>query len=208
MKRLTFFLVLFLASSITRASITLNIDTNKSKLIFTAVERPPEYPGGAAAFNKHILKNLKYPDVARVIGINGRVDLQFVVDREGKMVEITPMNCIGAGCESEAVKALQLLKTWKPGIVNGKPVRVQYTVPINFIVEKDKVSMNDLRSFNYGFLFNIKGIIYTLDEAQVILGKFFKAEQVEIAEPFFNADSEQKFMMPDKKEIYIVKIKE
>ena len=207
MKRLTFSLLLILLAGITYAGITLHIDTGKSNKVFTALEHPPEYPGGPLAFNKHIAENLKYPDVARLIGVNGRIVLTFVIDRDGKVVEVTPTNCIGAGCESEAVKVLQSLKTWQPGIQNGKPVRVQYRVPINFSIGNGKVKLGDLRASNYGFVFKIKGALYTINEAQNILGKSFLSDQVEIAEPFYNADNDSKFIMPDKKEIYIIKMK-
>jgi protein TonB len=207
MKRLTFFLLLILLADITYAGTTLNIDTNKSNKVFTAIEHPPEYPGGPLAFNKHITENLKYPDVARLIGVNGRIVLTFVIDRDGKVVEVTPTNCIGAGCESEAVKVLQSLKTWNPGIQKGKPVRVRYSVPINFAISKGTVKLNDLRASNYGFIFKIKDTLYTIDEAQDILGKAFQSDQVEIAEPFYNADNDSKYIMPDKKEVYVIKMR-
>jgi len=207
MKRLTLSCVLILLAAITHASSILNIDTGKLNKTFTAVERAPEYPGGTAAINKHIVKNLKYPDVARLIGINGRVVLTFVVNRDGKVVEVTPVNCIGAGCESEAVKTLESLDTWKPGIQKGKPVRVQYSLPINFSAPMGKVNFKTLRASNYGFLFKIKDTLYTIDEAQDILGKSFQSDQVEIAEPFYNADNDPKFIMTDKKEIYVLKMK-
>lgn len=207
MKRLVFLLLLIFAAGITRTSAALNIDTTKSTKVFTAIEHPPEYPGGPAAFNKHITDNLKYPDVARLIGVNGRIVLTFVIDREGKVVEVTPTNCIGAGCESEAVKVLQSLKTWQPGIQKGKPVRVQYSVPISFSIGNGIVKLSDLRASKYGFVFNIKDTLYTIDETQNILGRSFLSDQVEIAEPFYNADNDSKFIMPDKKEIYVVKMK-
>jgi protein TonB len=207
MKRLTLSFALILLTGITYAGNTLNIDTGKSIPVFTAVEQPPQYPGGATGLGKDIVKKLAYPDVARLIGIKGRIVLTFVVDRDGKMVEITPVNCIGAGCESEAVKALQSLKTWLPGVQKGKPVRVQYSIPIGFNIDKDKIKMKELRSSAYGFLFNIKDTIYTLDEAETILGKSFKANQVVIAEPYFNQNNDEKYLMPDKKEVYLIKIK-
>ena len=207
MKRLTLSCALILLAAITHAGTILNIDTGKLNKTFTAVEKVPEYPGGVSGLSKDITKNLKYPDVARLIGINGRIILSFVVDRDGKMVEVTPINCIGAGCESEAVKTLQSLKTWQPGIQKGKPVRVQYSIPINFAISKGTVKLKDLRASTYGFLFKIKDTLYTIDEAQDILGKSFQSDQVEIAEPFYNADNDPKFIMTDKKEIYVVKMK-
>jgi protein TonB len=169
-------------------------------------EHQPEFPGGYAAFNKYLSKNLKYPEVARLIGIDGRLVVSFVVNKDGRIVQATPENCIGAGCEAEAVRLLEASPTWKPGILDGRPVSVRYTVPINFTIGKGKVTayMANLRKSNYGFVFNIKGVLYTIDEAQKILGDSFPSDKIELAEPFYNYEKIQKFEMPDKKEVYLL----
>nr|WP_294948586.1 energy transducer TonB [uncultured Mucilaginibacter sp.] len=179
----------------------------KGQQVFSAVEQVPVYPGGTAAFSNYISRTLKYPEVARLIGIDGRLMMRFIVEPDGKVSNVSPVNCIGAGCEAEAVRVLQESKAWSPGIQDGKPVRVQFVVPISFIVDKGKVNMKDLRASNYGFVFNIKDKLYTIDEAQDILGKSFLSEQVQIAEPFYNANNDAKYLMPSKKEVYIVKMK-
>ncbi|MBD1366178.1 energy transducer TonB [Mucilaginibacter sp. ZT4R22] len=180
----------------------------KNKQVFTAIEQEPQYPGGTAAFGNYISRNLKYPDVARLVGIDGRLIMSFIVERDGRISSATPVNCIGAGCEAEAVKVLQESKPWTPGVQNGRAVRVQYTVPINFSVEKGKVKMKELRASDYGFVFNIKDRLYTLDEAKDIIGGSFQSDRVKIAEPFYNTDNNPKFLMPDKKEVYVVKMKD
>jgi protein TonB len=106
------------------------------------------------------------------------------------------------------VKVLQESKPWMPGVQNGRAVRVQYFVPINFSVEKGKVKMKDLRASDYGFVFNIKDRLYTLDEAQEIIGGSFQSDRVKIAEPFYNTENNPKFVIPDKKEVYVVKMKD
>jgi protein TonB len=210
MKLLTILFFFLLVTGISKAGVIFKGDTiinNNTKPIFAALEFEPEYPGGASAFYKYISKNLRYPDVARLIGISGKVFVSFVVNRDGKIVEVTPINCLGAGCESEAVTVVSTSIPWKPGIQNGKPVRVQYTMPINFYIDIGKVSMKQLRTSNYGFVFDIKGTFYSIDKAQAILGKSFMPSQIEIAEPFYNANKDPKFEMPDKKEVYLLKIK-
>jgi protein TonB len=182
--------------------------TNKTteKPVFTSVEQVPQFPGGIPAFLNYISKNLHYPDVARLIGINGKLNVSFVVDRYGRITDVTPKNCIGAGCEAEAVRLLEMSPTWMPGIQNGKPVRVMYSVPISFSLGEGKVKayMVNLRRSNYGFVFNIKGTLYTIDEAETILGNSFMSDQIENAEPFYNYNKIQKFEMPDKKEVYLL----
>ncbi|AMR31602.1 hypothetical protein A0256_09285 [Mucilaginibacter sp. PAMC 26640] len=203
----TLLLLLFKVSLATAQSAPTTDTAKQAKLTFTAVDFVPEYPGGLGAFSNYISRTLVYPDVAKLIGINGKVLISFIIERDGKVSSVTPVNCIGAGCESEAVKVLANSRAWKPGIQNGRPVRVQYSIPINFAVEKGKVTMKQLKAAKYGFVFNIKDKIYTLEQAQTILGNSFQSVEVEIAEPFYNEGNDVRFNMPDKKEVYVVKMK-
>jgi protein TonB len=199
-----FFIVQTSFAQSTQKTDTTQLPNNRG---FKAVEVLPEFPGGIQAFGKYISKNVKYPEVARLIGINGKVRLSFVVERDGRVTNVTPMNCIGAGCEAEAVTVLQNSPQWSPGVQDGKPVRVQYTVPIDFSIPKGSVNMKQLKKSDYGFVFDIKGTRYTIDEAEKILGKEFPSDQIEIADPFYNSDNIEKFKMPNKKEVYLLKIK-
>ncbi|WP_419788694.1 energy transducer TonB [Mucilaginibacter sp. SP1R1] len=201
MKPYYFLLIALFVSRISYAHI-LNADTVRKRTAgptFTSIEKVPEYPGGMEAFAKYISKNLKYPEVARLIGISGRVVVSFVVERDGKVTQVTPLNCIGAGCEAEAAGVLEASKPWTPGIQNSRPVRVQYSVPINFSIEKGKVTMKQLRNSDYGFIFEINNQLYSIDEAELVLGKSFMSADVEIAEPYYNGDNNEKFRMPQKK---------
>jgi protein TonB len=152
----------------------------------------------------YISENLKYPEVARLVGIKGKLYVSFVVDRDGKVVNITPKNCIGAGCEAEAVKLFEASPTWQPGFQNHRAVRVQYTVPISFIMDDKPVYLEKLRSSNFGFVFKLKDSVYTIDEAWKIWGPAFSSNQVEIAVPFYNYNKAEKFVMPDKKDVYLL----
>jgi len=207
MKLFCFLATGIISCQLLHAQVYVNKDTTKKgKEIFTAVEQVPEFPGGYEAFSKYLSKNLKYPAVARLIGINGRLVMSFVVEKDGHVADATPRNCIGAGCEAEAVRLLEASPVWKPGIQDGKPVRVQYSIPISFTVGNGQqtTDLRDLRSSPYGFVFKIKDSLYTIDEAQKILGKRFPADQIEVAEPFYNYNKIEKFEMPDKKEVYLL----
>ena len=85
-----------------------------------------------------ISDNLKYPEVARLTGISGEINVSFKIDTSGKVTEVTPLNRIGAGCESEAVKAFYCSKLWLPGMQDHRNVAVMFTVPIRFTVKKRK----------------------------------------------------------------------
>ena len=99
---------------------------------FTSVEVLPEFLGGMAGWGKYLQKNLKYPPMARENNITGRVIMSFVVEKNGKLTDIKVLRGIGGGCDEEATRVLQGAPAWKPGIQNGRPVRVAYTMPIFF----------------------------------------------------------------------------
>jgi periplasmic protein TonB len=207
MKLFGFLLLAMLSSQLSLAQVAVSKDTTKTskdKKIIKPIEIDPEYPGGQKAFQNYISKKIQYPDVAELIGIDGNVVVSFTIERAGSVTHVYPVSCIGAGCESEAVKVIEGSKKWKPGIQNGKQVRVQYTVPINFFDPKDEVKLRALRNSDYGFVFNIKDTLYTIDEVQKILGKSFPSKNVEIAEPFYNYNNIEKFNMRDKKEVYLL----
>jgi len=100
--------------------------------IFDIVEDQPTPPGGMAAFYKFVGKSMKYPNQARRMGIEGRVFVQFVVDKDGSLTEIKAVKGIGAGCDEEAVRVLNTAPKWKPGKQRGRPVKVRMILPITF----------------------------------------------------------------------------
>lgn len=100
--------------------------------IFDIVEDQPTPPGGMAAFYKYVGKEMKYPNQARRMGIEGKVFVQFVVDKAGRLTEVRSIKGIGAGCDEEAVRVLKNAPQWKPGKQRGRPVKVRMILPITF----------------------------------------------------------------------------
>ncbi|MFY0651423.1 MAG: energy transducer TonB [Cyclobacteriaceae bacterium] len=100
--------------------------------IFDIVEDQPAPPGGMGAFYKFVGKSMKYPNQARRMGIEGRVFVQFVVDKDGTLTDIKAVKGIGAGCDEEAVRVLKSAPKWKPGKQRGRPVKVRMILPITF----------------------------------------------------------------------------
>ncbi len=107
-------------------------DGNK---IFTSVENEPQFKGGIAAFYKYLGSKINYPSVARENNVQGRVFMSFVVEKDGSLTDIKVARGIGSGCDEEAVRVLRNCPKWQPGIQNGRPVRVAYTVPIVFALQ-------------------------------------------------------------------------
>lgn len=100
--------------------------------IFTIVEETATFPGGQAAWGKFLQKNLKYPRQAQRMGIEGRVFVQFIVERDGSLTDIKVVRGVGAGTDEEAVRVLKSSPKWKPGKQRGKPVRQKYIQYITF----------------------------------------------------------------------------
>ncbi|MCV9387950.1 energy transducer TonB [Reichenbachiella ulvae] len=96
------------------------------------VEQMPEPTGGMASFYKFISKEMKYPSQARRMDIEGRVFVQFIVDRDGSLSNIEVIKGIGGGCDEEAARVLAKAPKWNPGKQRGKAVRVRMIVPIHF----------------------------------------------------------------------------
>jgi len=100
--------------------------------IFMVVENAPAFPGGDGARMKFLQDNIKYPQMARESGIQGTVYVTFVVERNGNVTDVKILRGIGGGCDEEAVRVVQNMPKWEPGKQRGKPVRVQFNMPIKF----------------------------------------------------------------------------
>lgn len=100
--------------------------------IFTVVEESPSFPGGDVARIKFLQENIVYPQMARESGIQGTVYVTFVVERNGAVTDVRVLRGIGGGCDEEAVRVIKAMPKWNPGKQRGKPVRVQFNMPIKF----------------------------------------------------------------------------
>lgn len=102
--------------------------------IFLVVEESAAPIGGISAFYEYVSKKMggKYPAQARRMGIEGKVFVEFVINKDGSIVDVRAMKGIGAGCDELAVKVVQEAPKWKPGKQRGKPVRQKMVLPITF----------------------------------------------------------------------------
>ena len=100
--------------------------------VFIIVEDMPEFPGGELALRKYIADHIKYPVIAAENGIQGKVYVTFVVDKDGSVSNARIARGVDPSIDQEALRVVNSLPKWKPGKQRGKPVRVSYTVPINF----------------------------------------------------------------------------
>ena len=103
--------------------------------VFFIVEDMPEFPGGELALRKYIANAIKYPVIAQENGIQGKVYVTFVVDKDGSISDARIARGVDPSLDKEALRVVNTLPKWKPGKQRGKPVRVSYTVPINFVLQ-------------------------------------------------------------------------
>lgn len=106
--------------------------------VFHFVEVQPEFPGGMDSMYAYIVKNLKYPEKAKAEGIEGRVFVTFTIEKDGSVSNVKILRGIGGGCDEAAKEVVEKMPKWKPGTQRGKPVRVQFNLPIKFELPKDK----------------------------------------------------------------------
>ena len=115
------------------APVEAPVEEEEEEVVFVVVESMPEFPGGQQALFKYLSENVKYPVIAQENGIQGRVICQFVVNKDGSIVDVEVVRSGGdPSLDKEAVRVIKSMPKWKPGKQRGKAVRVKYTVPVNF----------------------------------------------------------------------------
>ena len=103
-----------------------------SNKVFDVVEEMPSFPGGQGALMSFLYSNIKYPVVAQENGVQGRVIVGFVVERDGSITDVKVMRSVDPSLDREAQRVVRAMPRWKPGKQNGSAVRVKYTVPVVF----------------------------------------------------------------------------
>ncbi len=123
--------------------ITLIAPSNKDgePVSFASVEKLPSFPGGEAGFGNFLAKSIRYPKIAKENKTAGRVIISFIVEKDGSLTNIKVLRDIGGGCGEEAIRVLSLSPAWNPGMQDGKPVRVAFTMPVNFTLEGNAKSL-------------------------------------------------------------------
>jgi len=116
---------------------------NYNDTIYDIVDQMPKFPGGETAMMEFIGKNVKYPQKAKDEGIQGRVFIQFVVEKDGSIGEVKLLRGIGGGCDEEGIRVVKSMPKWTPGQKAGKAVRVYYTLPIFFKLDDQTPQSNN-----------------------------------------------------------------
>lgn len=117
---------------VVQAPVAAPVEEEEEQQIFVVVEKMPEFPGGEDAMRRYLARNIRYPLIAQENGIQGRVICQFVVNADGKIVDVQVVRGVEASLDEEAVRVIKSMPAWTPGKQGGKSVRVKYTLPIRF----------------------------------------------------------------------------
>lgn len=119
----------------TKMAMDSEAEMAEERQIFMVVEQMPDFPGGEEALYKFLAGNITYPQSAKESGIQGRVYVTFVVERDGSINDVRVLRGIGGGCDEEAIRVIKAMPKWIPGKQRAKPVRVQYNLPVKFSLE-------------------------------------------------------------------------
>ena len=109
----------------------------QSKKVYESVEEMPQFPGGQEALMYFLQNNVKYPENAAKNNIQGRVMVQFVVNENGEVSDVTVARSVNDELDAEAIRVAKMLPRFEPGRINGKPVAVYYALPISFKLQEN-----------------------------------------------------------------------
>ncbi|RZA00664.1 MAG: TonB family protein [Sphingobacteriaceae bacterium] len=118
-------------------------DEGASDRVYTVLETQPKFPGGTQNFMQYLAANIRYPRDDRKNNVQGRVVAQFVVEKDGSLADIKVVRSPSAAMGEEAVRVLSTSPKWEPGIQGGRPVRAQFTVPVDFTLGDDNKGGNN-----------------------------------------------------------------
>ena len=118
------------------ANAQKTVVSQSNQSVYDQVEQMPEFPGGMPAMIEYLQTNIKYPKDAVKQNVGGRVMVMFVVEADGSLSNVRVARKVFPSLDSEAVRVVKAMPKWKPGKEKGRPVRVNFTLPVVFTVKK------------------------------------------------------------------------
>jgi TonB family protein len=113
----------------------VNPGQENSDQIFTEVDEMPQFPNGQDALMRYLMENLRYPKEARDNRIQGTVFVTFVVEKDGSVTDVKTLRSVATSLDEESIRVVKAMPQWKPGILKGEPVRVQFNLPLRFVLD-------------------------------------------------------------------------
>ena len=108
------------------------IEVNPEQTPMGKIDKAPEYPGGIQEFYKYIATNVQYPEEAKELGVEGKVHVQFMLNKDGSIDAVNVVRGIGKGCDEEAVRVVKNAQKFSPGMSNGEPQFIRMSIPVVF----------------------------------------------------------------------------
>ncbi|MGB3469103.1 MAG: M56 family metallopeptidase [Cyclobacteriaceae bacterium] len=124
----------------TKEPVTNEVEVKEE--VFQLVDEAPRYTGGDNEMYKYLGKSINYPTEARQKGVEGRVFVQFIINRDGSVSDVQTLKGIGAGCDEEAVRVVESMPAWIPGVKDGADVNVRMVLPIFFKIKGSNAQSN------------------------------------------------------------------
>lgn len=171
---------------------------------FTPIEMMAEFPGGRERFSGYVIRQIRYPEILSLIGLNGQLKVSFTVDEKGKTTNIVPLSHVGYGLEEQLVSIISRSPLWVPAVQNGRQVKQSMVYPVTLNFPKTQIVMSEFKKANADYLFQIKDTIYDIDHATPLLGETFSPTHIDTAVLYTGTD---KFNLKKKTEIWLVKMK-
>lgn len=106
--------------------------------VYMYCEKMPEFPGGEPEFQRFVMRNVKYPAAAVADKSEGRVIVKFIIRETGMLSDIRILHGIRQDLNDECLRVMGLMPAWKPGMIEGKPVSVSYSVPVRFLLKRSE----------------------------------------------------------------------
>jgi protein TonB len=103
--------------------------------VYSFVEQQPEFSGGEAALFAYLSANVKYPEIAMEVSVQGTVIVRFVVNEDGSIGDVEVTRSVMRALDDEAMRVIAAMPKWNPGMQNGTPVKVYFTIPIKFMMK-------------------------------------------------------------------------
>jgi len=138
MKKLIAISVLLFMSFSVFSQVETNESNNSDSTTFKMLDSEPQFPGGDEARLKYISENISYPTKAKEGGIQGTVYVTFIVEKDGSITNAKILRGIGGGCDEEVIRLIKGMPNWIPAKQNDKNVRVQFNMPVKFVLDSDK----------------------------------------------------------------------
>lgn len=121
-----------LASALLLSFAFTQVLAQDGEKIYSLADEQPTYPGGMSAFFKYIQSNMQYPEAAKAAGIEGRVFVEYVIEKDGSVSGAKVLKSLNGDCDKEALRLISSSEKWTPGKIDGKAVRVKMALPLNF----------------------------------------------------------------------------